>query len=108
MPDTNEEWMGDDENPTLLVDDCERCDTSWSLVGDEVKQNKFKVGDKVRVKKGIGGFEGHEGEIMRVSEAISYSYVVKLSKNGSEFRFEESELELVGELKEPKIFIFRK
>jgi len=65
----------------------------------------FKVGDKVRIKKGSEGFDGQEGEINGIMKESRYPYMVKLSKIGESIMFDGNELELINE---GKIFIFRK
>jgi len=75
---------------------------------------KFKVGDKVRVKIGIDTIpKGGKGVIMRIDTTGLYPYLVKFNLPSLPspllpVSYNEKELELVGELKEPKIFIFRK
>jgi len=69
------------------------------------EENKFKVGDRVNIKKSVKRYGGLEGEITRIIELGLYPYYVKLSKIGETAPFDESELEPMCE---GKIFIFRK
>ena len=66
---------------------------------------KFKVGDKVRVKKDVGEFGELVGEITKILEGGSYPYYVKLSPTNEVIPFREDELEPMCK---GKIFIFRK
>lgn len=66
---------------------------------DNVMENTYKVGDKVRVLKDeADGAPVKEGDIFTVKRASKYSIVVEGNNNGSEWCFGNDSTELVIEI----------